>query len=302
MLGGLALALALAALAPSARANVFASNVKINGGITNVVVGQGTNISISYILNEPASAGVTIKVLSGATVVRTISLAGGSAGALRGTNSVVWNGKDNGSNSVAGGSYSVSITAAASGYGGWTVTSDDNNDGNYSWEARGIAVVRNTNSPYYGRVFVGNSYDNSSGGTSLLPGDYLGIQKLNADGSYADDGKFSTGGVAWGGQYLAPWKIRVSEDDLVYVGDWTDYGVVYRFDATLSTNSMLHVLRADNDGASDLSGMAVAGAGASARLWMADDLGSGGILKFAFTADGTCATNDTGTSVVGVGG
>src|ERR1035437_10209818 len=144
IVGGLAFALALTTFAPSAQANVYATNIKINGGTTNVSVQAGTNVTISYILNEPASAGVTIKVLAGATAVRTISIAGGSAGTTRGTNTVVWNGKDNSSNNVSGGNYSISITAASSGYSGWTVITDDNNDGNYSWDARGIAVDRNT--------------------------------------------------------------------------------------------------------------------------------------------------------------
>ena len=79
MIGALALALALATAAPSAHANVFASNVKIKGGMTNLSVAQGTSVNISYILNEPASAGVTIKILSGATVVRTMTIASGAA-------------------------------------------------------------------------------------------------------------------------------------------------------------------------------------------------------------------------------
>jgi hypothetical protein len=302
--GALALALALTTFAPSAKANVYATNFKINGGTTNISVQPGTNVSISYLLNEPASAGVIIKVLAGATTVRTISLAGGSAGTTRGTNTVVWNGKDNSSNNVPGGNYSISITAASSGYNGWTVITDDNNGGNYSWEARGIAVDRNTNSPYYGRVFVGNSEDHSNGSTSTNYGDYLGIQKLNADGSYADEGGFSDGGVAWRGTRSAPWRIRVSDDDKVYVMDVYGYGDVYRFDPVISTNSMLHVLRTDNDGTHDLSGIAVVGTGANTQIWMADKsyLGSAGILKYAVTADGTCATNDTGTTVVGIGG
>lgn len=304
IVGGLALALALTAFAPSAQANVYATNIKINGGTTNISVQAGASVNISYILNEPASAGVTIKVLSRATPVRTISLAAGAAGARRGTNAVVWDGMDNNSNNVPGGNYSISITAASSGYSGWTVTTDDNNDGNYSWEARGIAVDRNTNSPYYGRVFVGNSFDHSNGGTSTNYGDYLGIQKLNADGSYADEGGFSTGGIAWRGQYYAPWKIRVSDDDKVYIMDEYDYGDVYSFDPVISTNSMLHVLRSDNIGARELTGMAIVGVGTNTQIWMTDARvpGSAGILKYAVTADGTCAANDTGTTVVGVGG
>src|ERR1035437_10413110 len=104
---GLALALALTAFAPSAHANVYATNIKINGGTTNVSVQAGTNVNISYILNEPASAGVTVKVLSGATPVRTISIAGGSAGTTRGTNTVVWNGKNDSNADVAAGNYSI---------------------------------------------------------------------------------------------------------------------------------------------------------------------------------------------------
>src|ERR1035437_5091256 len=239
IVSGLALALALTTFAPSAQANVYATNIKINGGTTNVSVQPGSSLSISYILNEPASAGVNLQVLSGATVIRSISLAGGVAGANRGTNTVVWDGKDNSSNNALAGDYSASITAASSGYSGWTVTSDDNNDGNYSWEARGIAVNRNTNSPYYGRVFVGNS----SAGPGSSNGDLVGIQKLNADGSAADEGRFSTGGVAWGGGLFSPWKIRVSDDDQVYIMDWLGRGDVYRFDAILSTDSMVHVDR-----------------------------------------------------------
>ena len=304
IVGGLALALALTAFAPCAHANVYATNIKINGGTTNLSVQPGSSLSISYILNEPASAGVTVQVLSGATAVRSISLAGGLAGARRGTNTVVWDGKDNGGNTVPGGNYSVSITAGSHGYSGWTITTDDNNDGNYSFEARGIAVDRNTLSPYYGRVLVGNSVDNSLNVTRPLLGDYVGIQKLNADGSYAADGGFATGGVAWRGAGFAPWKLRVSDDDKVYVMDAYGNGDVYRFDPVISTNSMLHVLRGDNDGiSSELSGMAIVGTGTNTQLWMTDDHNLGaGILKFTVTADGTCATNDSGTTVVGVGG
>ena len=267
MIGGWALALALASAAPSAHANVFASNVKINGGMTNISVAQGAGASISYILNEPASAGVTIKILSGATAVRTINLAGGSAGTTRGLNTVTWDGKNDSSANVPGGNYSVSIQAAASGYAGWTKITDDDNPGNYVWEARGIGVDRNTNSPYYGRVFVGNSY----AGPGSLNGDLVGIQKLNADGSAADEGGFSDGGMTWNDDYYAPWKIRVSDDDYVYIEDWYNYGDIYRFDGTISSGSMLHVFAAPTDGSlGNWSGFCVVGQGTNTVLWATD--------------------------------
>ena len=303
--GGLALALALTAAAPSAQANVFASNVKINGGTSSVSVAPGASVNISYILNEPASAGVTIKILSGATAVRTISIAGGSAGTLRGTNIVVWDGKNDGNANVPEANYSVSIRAAANGYAGWTKLTDDDNPGNYVFEARGIAVNRNTNSPYYGRVFVGNSFDNSSQGTSPNYGDYLGIQKLNADGSYADEGGFSDGGINWDGNGYAPWKIRVSDDDYVYVEDWIVNGDIYRFDGAISSASKLLAFASPPDGSQgSVGGFCVVGKGANTVLWTVDNsypTPSLGIKKFPIRPDGTFGAAN-GTQVVAIGG
>src|ERR1019366_6206697 len=105
-------------------------------------------------------------------------------------------------------------------------------------------------------------------GAAPLLGDFVAMKRLKADGSYADDGGFSSGGVAWGGGGFGPWKIRVSDDDKVYVMDFIGNGDVYRFDPVISTNSMLHVLRGDNDFATELSGMAVIGTGANTQLWM----------------------------------
>jgi hypothetical protein len=301
ILGGLALSLALATVAPSAHANVFASNVKINGGMTNVSVAQGSGVRISYILNEPASAGLTLKVLSGGVVVRAVNIAGGNAGTTRGTNTVVWDGKDNANNLVPAGAYSVSITAASSGFNGWTVTSDDNNEGNYSYFPQGIAVDRNTNSPYYGRVFIGNSFDN---GTNYY-GDRVGIQKLNADGSYADEGGFSTGGMEWFGGGYAPWKIQVSADDFVYIQDFSGAGNIYRFDGAISSNSLLSVFAPPSDySLGQWSGFCLVGKGTNTVLWAADanniSLPSVGINKYFAKPDGTFDATE-GTNVVAVG-
>ena len=303
-IAGAALALALTAAAPSAQANVFASNVKINGGLSNVSVAPGASVSISYILNEPASAGMTIQILSGATAVRTISLAGGGAGTLRGTNIVVWDGKNDSNSNVPGKTYSISIRAASSGYAVWTKITDDDNAGNYVYEARGIAVDRNTNSPYYGRVFVGNAFDNSGQGTSANYGDYLGIQKLNADGSYADEGGFSDGGISWVGNGYAPWRIRVSDDDYVYVEDWSAAGDIYRFDGAISSASVLQVFAPDAGfSQGSWSGFCLAGKGTNTVLWARDVNypGSVGISKFSVEPDGTFDPA-AGTKVVGANG
>src|SRR5215472_8419645 len=163
LLGGLITALVCAAASPPAYANVYATNIKLNGGIGDASVPSGGKVTISYILNDNATAGVTIKILSGANVVRTISIPGGNPpppGGDVGLQSVVWDGLDSASNALPSGTYSVSITAAATGYSSWTQFTDDMADGTYVWEGRGIAVDRNASSRYYGRIFVSNSHSN----------------------------------------------------------------------------------------------------------------------------------------------
>src|SRR5208282_5734999 len=107
-----------------------------------------TSVSISFILNEPATRGTIINILSGTNVIRTLNISSGNAGTLRGTNTVVWDGNGSGGSGVAAGSYSVSITPAATGFTSWVQTSMDTNYGNYVYSPRGIAVNNNSNSPY----------------------------------------------------------------------------------------------------------------------------------------------------------
>jgi len=284
-----------------ARANVYATNVRINGGITNVTVASGSSVAISYLLNEAASAGMTISIVSGTNAVRTILIPSG-AGTLRGTNTIFWDGKDDNTNNVSG-LFSISITASSQGYFDWTQISDDLNDGNYVWEPSGLAVNPNANSPYYGRVFVANS---SPGPHPGDPGDNVGIQKLNADGSPASEGIFSTGGYSWAGDSFSPWKLEVARDDRVYVNDLTQHGVVISFDQTLSTNSMKAVLRSDNwpNASVKLSGPFLTGAGEKMQIWMADSTAGAsgvGIRRWDLGTAGAATTNDLGSTIVQAG-
>ena len=303
--------LAGAALMPAfpAAANVYPTLVKLNNDFTNIVVSAISGVNISYLLNEPASAGVTIRVLSGSAAVRTISLAAGSAGTMQGTNAVVWDGTDDHSKPVGPGAYSIAVTAASQGYPVWTQISDDTADGNAVAQGRGIAVDQNTNSPFYGRVFVANSEFHDPAGNNWL-GFQVGILKCNADGSYAEEGGLSTGGYPWAGDTFSPWRVEVSADDFVYVTDYSTNGEVIRWDPTMSTNSELAALRPDNwpNLNVKLSGPAISGEGTNAALWMADTVYPGspqtglGILRYLLAADGACATNDVGKTAVAVGG
>jgi hypothetical protein len=291
----------------SVRANVYATDIRLDDFITAGVVVPGSsltasNLAISYILNDNATAGVTIRIYSGSNVVKTFTTPGGDPGTEIGLNSVQWNGTNDDGSPAPPGVYTLSITAAADGYDTWTNITDDGTNF-FAAGPRGVAVNCNTNSPYYGRVFVANAY----GAAGDLPGDQVGILKCNADGSPADEGGFSTGGWPWGGSYYSPWKMAISADDRVYIDDFSGLGTVLSFDQTIATNELLEVLQAANyppsDPTPELSGVCVTVSGTNEQIWMPDEnffIGSAGILSWQIDSGGVVATNDTGLVVAPV--
>ena len=204
LLGGLALVLGLAA-GPSAKANIYATNIKLNDNPTNAVMDFQEGLTISYILNEDAALGVTVQILNGTNILRTLSFPGSTNGTENpgsevGLNLVTWDGRDNYSNIVAPGTYSVSVTAGTS-HTNWAQISNDGNTNVNVWSGNGIAVDKNPASPYYGRIFVANSLAGPSSVTS--PAYRLGVSKFNADGSEADEGAFNNDTFApWASQDL----------------------------------------------------------------------------------------------------
>jgi FlgD Ig-like domain len=253
VLAGLAIMMAAVSVSPNARANVYATNIKLNGALSNATVAQGSGVTISYILNEPATLGTTVNIMSGATVVRTYNFASGSAGALRGLNSVTWDGKNGGGTSVGAGTYSVSITAAASGFTNWTQTSIDSSN-TVAVFPHGIAVNNNTNSPYYGRVVMGNNVVATQHGVTQN----VGLYKMNADGSPADEGTFgyagyttndsgavavgqmaAATGVPTGNNNLNPYIIRIGADDRIYWADNSFAGAIVACDMLATTNQVV---------------------------------------------------------------
>jgi hypothetical protein len=298
----IAILLGFSFLPTSARANVYATNVRLDGGTTNLSVASGESVAISYVLNEPASLGVTVNITATNGLIRSLFFPPGQNGAARGLNQVVWDGKDSGASNPGGGTYSVSITAASSGYLDWTHISVNPYTPWEVWDGRGIAVDRNAASPYYGCVFVANASQGLD--PDNVPADVQGILKFNADASPADGGIASGGsdGYTWTGNGTAPWKVEVSTDDWVYASDITSGGEVLRWDPTISSNSLATILRADNrpEGA-NLTGLAVSGRGTNAVLWMSDNLSTNGVEKWKLLAGGACVTNDLGTTVIGLG-
>jgi hypothetical protein len=279
--------------AGSARANVYATDIRLNGSFKPAILLPGSNLTISYILNDTATGGVWVQIYSGTNVIETLASTNGDAGTNAGSNTAMWDDVTN----LAEGVYSVSITAMSVGYDSWTNITDDGPD--FSVDVpRGITVNRNTNSPFYGRVFVGNA---------STP---FGIFKYNADGSPGDEGGFSSGGLSWGEgtefPKFSPWKMAISGDDKVYIDDFAGSGVVYEFDQTIATNCCRAAVRPDNYPAEDpepqLSGLAVTGAGTNTQIWMADENpdGSAGIILWQAATNGVAAADDPGMVVAPV--
>jgi hypothetical protein len=181
--------LACSGLASVALAVPYASSLKNQGGV------------ISFILNEPAD---NVKlVYNGTTTVDLGALPKG----LFSTNLAV------------SGTFKVAVSRNAA--GGWVQTSSDTNNTSKYNSPRGLAINRNPKSPYFGRVYVANSAAGSSLGRTLGDGIYL----LNADQSDAvgqgDTAltaglNFTTGGAS------SPYRVKVGEDDNVYITDWSD--------------------------------------------------------------------------------
>lgn len=299
------------ALCPAHRAgaNVYATDIRIQGSTpgtptsATVFVPCDNAVLIHYRLNETADAGVLVQIHSEATVVRAFTNAPGSPGALRGAHTLIWDVRNDQGEVVPFGFYTVQITAAVNGYGDWTQISDDFNAGNYVFQPRGIAVNRNTNSPYYGRVYVANGQVGFN--PESEPGDRLGIQMLNADGSPSAEGGFSAGGWFLSETGSSPSKIEVADDDYVYVNDRAR-GLVLRFDPNISSFSRTFFLRSDNwpnGSTTNLGGPFITGAGTNTQVWMADgnESDSVGIRRWTVGSDGTIVTNDPGTTIVQAG-
>jgi len=296
----------LALTCGQARANVYATNLRLNGAITNAPLAQGGSVLISYSLNEPATLGVTVDIKQGGTTLRSITLTNGGPGTAIGSNSVSWDGTDGTGHMLPGGSYAVSITASASGYTNWAQLSSDANTNNQCFAPRGVAVNVNTNSAYYGRIFVANSATGPN--PTNFPGDRIGILKLNPDSSAAAEGIFATGGYDWShGQeqsdYLSPEKMEVGSDDRVYINDaFNTQPTILSFDQTISSNSMQTVLTPANLIGQVYDGPFISGSGTNMQIWMADEsLFSLGIIRWNLGVDGKVADNDLGTVIVEAG-
>lgn len=294
------LALLLFPLLPC-RANVYATDLKLNGSLTNSWVAPGFPALVSYILNEPATGGVQVHICAGTNILKTFLATNGQPGALTGSNAFLWDGTDSHGSNVAQGLYTLQITAGAVGYADWTNITDDGTNFEVDYPIS-VDVNKNTNSPYYGRVFVGNAPPTYPEAPPP-PGD--GIYKFNADGSPADEGGFSDGGYGWGGPIgglYSPWKIVVGANDRVYINDWDTSGTVLDFDNLIDPNFVIALASdAYPTDTVDLGGLYLTGSPTNQQIWMTDAgtyAPSLGVLRWNLQADGTVLVGDSNAAVV----
>ncbi len=236
--------------ASSARANVYATDIKVNGSLSTITNPAASSVTISYILNQTATRGVTVAITQGTNQV--VTLTGETS---MGVNTVEWGLTNSSGAAVAAGAYSLSITASADDLSGgasnWTQISIDgpNTAANYPL---GMDVDKNTNSPYYGRVVVGCAVPGIIYGVAQSDGLY----KANADGSPADEGAFGYAGYATNDNgdigtnqmpdfgssyhdYSLPGLIRIGGDDRIYFIDQSGNGAVVACDILATTNQLV---------------------------------------------------------------
>lgn len=133
------------------------------------------------------------------------------------------------------------VVVGRSAPGGWTQTSDDN-DNNVKFNSpRGLAVNMRPASPYFGRVYVANSAAGTTGGRDVGDGIYV----LNSDQTDAlgqGDTPLTAGLDFAKGGASSPYRVKLGEDDNVYITDWSDgAGNLYVADPDLSPGSGKHV-------------------------------------------------------------
>jgi hypothetical protein len=298
--------------ATTLHANVYATDIKLNGSLYSITNASASPVIITYRLNQAATAGVTINILQGSTQVAAIN--GGTA---MGLNTVSWT-------PAGAGTYSVSITARADGFPIWTQISVDTNAGMPAFYPQGIDVDKNTGSPYYGRVIMGCATDEGSAPSSVpLAAQKTGLYKMNADGTQADEGWYGNAGYTnddGGDTPVAgqmpdssgnnPCVIRIGDDDRIYWCDNSYLGAVIACDMQATTNQIVinEEGYADNPDFSDLNAGfrefdVTAAATANAAVWLCDNdsLPNWGIWMYHMAGGAADPKDTVGTQAVYAG-
>jgi hypothetical protein len=276
---------ALLAAPATTFANVYPSALRQSANSFNP--GAAENVTLNYVLNEDAT-GVTIDILnSSSAVVKTFS----PGAQVKGTQSVIWDGTDNSAVVLPDGDYSFRVTSTGTNRTSWSPIFTDVVTNNF-FLPRGVAVNKNANSPYYGRVYVTesgasttspappNNTDpvNTAAGRSVTSGVYMVNADLTDTGIAGGTG-VHTGGVTWiANSQSSPYKVAVGPDDSVYVTDWADaHSGLWQAPGDLSgtwTEALDNTARAAsglNATHGSISDVVVTGTGANRKIYTADE-------------------------------
>lgn len=178
----------------SAAGNVYASQLKSEGA------------KVTFVLNQPAEE-VIVSVLDAQGNVLKSKLVGAG---VKGLNTVDLAGMD-----VADGDYKWQVTCQDQPVTEVTCLTSDKPAALNITNSRGLGIDTWQDSPYFGRIYV-----TSTSGARPGERNKAGIYILDADFSELSEDPF-TGGQTWSGA-SGPNNLKVSEDGVPFVCDWTD--------------------------------------------------------------------------------
>jgi hypothetical protein len=234
-------------IAPAAKANIYASELKTNYLTCNCPI---TGVNVEFILNENAK-NVRLKVLKDANVVKQFDL-----GALsKGKNSFSGD-----LNELADGEYTWSLTTTTDAVDRPLKFSDNTQPQMQFYSPRGVAVDNSFESPFFGRVYAAETFYGTVTNRTTKDGIYIlsaDLQDVTNQGANA-----YAGGVTWGGA-SSPMRLTIAENGEVYLTDFSDTnsGVWIMNPATPSANfkPVFSGLTRATNGLSSLNGVNVHG-------------------------------------------
>ena len=258
------------------KANVYASAVEVDFSGTFPA-------TISYNLNQDATS-VVIRILDypAGNIVKTITIAGGAAGTLVGSNEVEWDGSLDAGGTASSGVFTIEIRAEdTAGGSSFELLSYDTGPDSWYWSSSGVVSNNRQLSPYFGRYYV----TERTGGTSGNPGGIETIRGLYMHDSFgrylgfSQSTAYATGNSAVDWDALAgyegsPWGATVGPDDRVYLfvlasngADPKDGGLAVG-DGDWSTSSVETILsHTDLSNHNPISDALVVGLGADRMLY-----------------------------------
>ena len=205
-------------LALFAAVSLYATDLNIYASGLKVTTSGGATAGIQYTLNAPATS-LDLKILDGTTLVSTIAIPAGDANAnfSKGTHNVNID-----ISALAEGSYNWAIVAngATSELAEPALVNDLDNGAYQYYLPQDVVVDNNFESPYFGRIYVGESMNGASdGGTNVTKTQTRGIYIYNADLTL--DGQATAlvgheGGLAGSGRTSFR-RLAVDEAGYVYV-------------------------------------------------------------------------------------